>query len=164
MSKFEKIIVSLIDDNIKLIDLTDTAGFVDCYTYDPDNPSGDNEFYMVYDGDKMNDYTKDRAIRFSYARNLKRTYVKYVNGKPLYIYSFWVNPTLKKLYSGTIWLNTEQKAKVVMFWGAFSDVADSVMSYPVLSTEVGHQMPLNDYRRSYFDIEGITIKKEAPSK
>lgn len=55
MSTFEKTIIPMIDENIKLIDLTSAAGFIDSFTLDPDNPSGEKELFLVYDDSKRND-------------------------------------------------------------------------------------------------------------
>lgn len=165
MSIFEKIIVSLIDNNIKSIDLTDVAGFIDAYEYDPDHPSGPGEFYLVYDAKKQNDFTIDRAIRFEQSKKIKRTYIKYVNAKPLLVYSFWLEPKVRSLFSGVLHLTTLQKAQVLQFWGALSNVTDFVMSNQVIQTNTERQMPLADYRPNRFEAQGLTItQKGALSK
>lgn len=145
MTFFEKVIVSLIDDDIRTIDLTEAAGFVDSYTQDPDNPSGEKELFLMYDCSKMNDYTIDRARRFSTFKNIKKTYVKYIDNKAYTIYSFWIPEKLKKLYSGVMILNVEQKASVLQFWSVFSDTTKSVLSNNVLTATVTHTMPLEDF-------------------
>ena len=38
MSKFAKVVIPLIMNDIKLDDFSEKSGFVDIYTYDPDNP------------------------------------------------------------------------------------------------------------------------------
>lgn len=160
MSKFEKIIIPLIDKNIRSIDLTDAAGFIDSYTYDPDRPSGEKELFLVFDDTKRNEFTKDRAIRFSKSPNIKRTYVKYVNNKPYFIYSFWVNPDVKKLYDGIVTLTTQQKVAVLQFWTQFDSIVDLIMSNPVISLGVTHEMPLEDFRDDSLEEFGITINKK----
>ena len=47
MSLFEKIIIPFIAPELKKLDFTNSVGFKDCYTYDPDNPTGNNEFYIM---------------------------------------------------------------------------------------------------------------------
>lgn len=159
MSKFEKIIIPLVDENIRSIDLTDAAGFVDSYTYDPDNPSGEKELFLVYDDSKRNSYTQDRAIRFEKSKHIRRRYIKYVNGVPYYVYCFWIRPEVKKFYNGVITLSTEQKFSILQFWSVFNDIVDFVMSNSVLSLDVAHNMPLEDYRNNFAD-EGFTIYKK----
>ena len=159
MSVFEKIVLPFIDDKIQSIDLTKAAGFVDSYTKDDDRPSAENEFFLVYDADLHNEYTEDRARRFSTSPNLKRTYIKYVNNKPLKIYSFWVNPTISKSYNGIISLSREQKIKVLQFWGFFDSEINTIVDNSVIHTKVEHSIPLEDFVEDFFDYdEGLTIK------
>ncbi len=164
MTNFEKIVVPLIDENIRSIDLTSAAGFIDSYTYDPDNPTGSYEFYLVYDDSVRNEFSKDRAIRFEKSKNIKKIYIKYVNGKPCCIYSFWVRPEVKKLYNGIITLTTAQKLSVLQFWTVLDSVANLIMSNQVVTLDVTHDMPLEDYREDAFSETGLTIyKKETVS-
>lgn len=160
MSAFEKITIPLIDENIKTIDLTSAAGFIDSFTLDPDKPSGEKELFLVYDDSKRNDFTIDRARRFDKSMRIKRAYIKYVNNKPYLVYSFWVDPEVKKLYSGILTLNTVQKSKILQFWGPLDTTVDKVLTNPVLTTEVSHTMPLADYRESPFEKAGFTINNK----
>lgn len=160
MSTFEKIIVSFIDDNINESDLMPSAGFIDSYISDPDSPSGSKEFFLVYD-DRVR--TKDsirRARKFEKSRNIKRKYIKYVDGVPYYVYSFWVKPEISKLYNGVVTLSAEQKSKILQFWTVFDSIADTVLSNQVLTLSVAHAMPLADYREDAFDISAFTINKK----
>lgn len=160
MSNIEKVIIPLVDENIRTIDLTSAAGFIDSFTSDPDKPSGEKELFLVYDDSKRNDFTKDRAIRFSKSMKIKRMYIKYVNTRPYLVYSFWVDPEVKKLYSGILTLNTVQKSKILQFWGPLDTTVDKVLSNPVLTMEVNHSMPLADYRESPFTKTGFTVNNK----
>lgn len=162
MSKFEKLIVPLVDDCISPIDLTSVCGFIDSYTVDKDNPSSEKEFYLVYDSDVNNKWTSDRARRFSMSRNLKRKYIKYVNNKPLLVYLFWVNPSLQKYYNGILAFNYEQKEKLLKFWGFGDDAMKAMLNNSVIHTTVEHSIPLEDYRESFSDYlnEGLIINKK----
>lgn len=160
MSIFEKITIPLIDNTIKTIDLTSAAGFVNSFTFDPDKPSGEKELYLMYDESKRNDFTIDRARRFEKSMCIKRTYIKYINNKPYTIYSFWIGPEVKPLYSGILTLSTVQKSKILQFWGPLDDTVDKVMTNPVLTMETGHAMPLSDHRDNPFEKTGFTIKKK----
>lgn len=160
MSKFEKTIIPLIDECIKTVDLTAAAGFIDSYTEDPDNPNGDAELFLVYDDTVRNDFVSDRMRRFESSMNIKRTYVKYVDNVPYYIYSFWVKPEVKKLYNGILSLNTVQKARILQFWGPFDSTVDELMMNQVSLFDVEHNMPLEDYRESQFERTGLTINKK----
>lgn len=160
MSKFEKTIIPLIDNCIKGIDLTAVAGFVDSFTADPDKPCGESELFLVYDDTKRNDFVSDRMRRFENSMSVKRTYVKYVNNVPYYVYSFWVKPEVKKLYSGVLSLNTVQKARILQFWGPFDNTVNELMTNQVSLFDVEHNMPLSDYRESPFERLGLTITKK----
>lgn len=164
MSKFEKTIIPLISDSIKTIDLTSAAGFIDSFTSDPDKPSGEKELYLMYDAEKRNDFTIDRARRFDKSLCIKRSYIKYVDNKAYLIYSFWIKPDIKKLYNGVLSLNTNQKYRILQFWGPFDSFVDSIMNTLVIATDVKHDMPLSDYSGSMFENTGLTIiKKETVS-
>ena len=159
MTIFEKIIIPLVDECIMSIDLTDAAGFIDSYTEDPDKPSGEKELFLVYDDSKRNNFTEDRARRFAKSPMVKKTYIKYVNGVPYLVYSFWIKPEVKKLYNGILTLSTEQKSKILQFWTILDSIVDTVMTNPVLSLSVGHSMPLEDYREDMFADSYLEIKK-----
>lgn len=160
MSAFEKTIIPLIDENIRTIDLTSAAGFIDSFTKDPDKPSGDVELFLVYDDTKRNDFVTDRMRRFEKSKYIKRSYVKYVNNNPYFIYSFYIKPEVKKLYSGIMSLNTVQKAQILQFWGPFDTTVNSLLSNQALVFDTEHLMPLEDYRESPFEKKGLTVTKK----
>ena len=147
MSKFEKIIVPFIDDTIQQKDLTASAGFIDSYTYDIDHPDDKYQFFLVYDADLRNSDTIDRAIRFDKCKCIKNVYVKFVDGKALLVYQFWVKPELKKLYEGVLHLNTDEKIKIYNFWGPVYSIVDEVMSNNTVLADSYHGMPAEDYRK-----------------
>lgn len=159
MSDFEKTIIPLVEKNIWTIDLTSTAGFVDSYTSDPDRPSADAELFLMYKNDNKNEYTEARIRRLESASTLKRIYVKYISGKPYYVYSFWVKPEVKKLYSGVMNLTTEQKAQVLQFWGLCKTVDKLLGNYTNIF-DVEHPMTPEDYRESAFEKVGLRLTKK----
>lgn len=159
MSTFEKFIIPFISENITTMDLTSVAGFVDSYTKDYDKPSAENEFFLVYDENVHNEYTESRARRFSMCSKLKKTYIKYVNNKPLKIYSFWVSPEVKKFYNGVLSLNADQKIRILKFWGFGNSDINTMLNGNVIHTKVEHSIPLEDYNGDFLeDLCGITIK------
>lgn len=153
MSTFEKTIIPLIDNNILSIDLTPAAGFIDSYTIDPDKPGDSGELFLVYDDTKRNDFVSDRMRRFEKSPYIKRTYVKYVNNVPYYIYSFWIKPEVKQKYNGVITFTAVQKARILQFWGPFDRVVEKVLNNQVLILDVQHSMPLADYNGSFMESE-----------
>lgn len=159
MSAFEEAIIPLIDDNIWTVDLTSPAGFVDSYTEDPDRPNGEPELFLMYKNNKNNEYVKNRIRRLESSKYLKRIYVKYIDGQPYYIYSFWIKPEVKKFYSGVVNLSTVQKAKVLQFWGPCKTVESLLENY-TSTFDVYHPMKPEDFRESAFNKVGLRILKK----
>lgn len=145
MTKFEKTIIPLVSNDIRPADLTGNAGFIDSFISDPDRPSGEKELFLVYNDNYRSEYTQDRARRFAFSKDVKRTYIKYVNGIPYYVYSFWIRPTVKKMYDGVIILSTEQKQKIINFWSVFDDISTTILNQQCLTFSIEHKMPLADY-------------------
>lgn len=158
MSNFDKIIIPLLDNNTKTLDFTELAGFIGCYTYDPDKPSQFKEFYIAYDETVRNKYSIDRARRFEQSKNIKKKYVKIVNNKPYYIYSFWVCKELGNLYKGNVILGKEQKLKILNYWGVVDKISDYILNNNIIWLDSEKALPLEDYREPYFK-NGIEIKK-----
>lgn len=164
MSQFSKIIVPLIEPKFKPVDFTDKAGFVGCYTADPDKPSSEKEFFVVFNNNIRNEYSEDLSIRLSRSLNIKRTYVKRVNNIPYYIYSFYVKPELKKYYNGICYLTANQKLKVSNFWTKSDDLVNKLLSNTVLHLSVNNNMPIADYQSTYRDIRWLVTEKGKQSQ
>lgn len=144
-------------DEFKTTDFTDECGFVDCYTCDPDKPTPSNEFFIVYN-DKVRSKTSiERARRFDKSPLLKHTYVKYVNGDPLLVYSFWIKSDIGKLYKGIQNITASQKVNVMNFWGTFDkQFSEFLVGNSTIGVDWKHDMPIADYIPS--DIEEQKIK------
>lgn len=153
MSTFEKIIVPIMSDMFKPTDFTESCGFIDCYTSDPDRPTDANEFFIVYDDRIRNEFSIERARRFDKSPLLKHTYIKYVDGKAYLIYSFWVKPNIGKLYRGVQNITAEQKVNVINFWGPFDrQFSEFLVGNSTIGVDWKHDMPIADYI-SYDDEE-----------
>ena len=151
MSLFSKIIISLIAPELKNIDFTDTVGFKDCYTSDPDHPTGNYEFYIMFKYDVYNEFTIDLSKRLSSSFNVKKCYTKRIDGIPYIIYSFFVRPEVKPFYKSVITLTFEQKLKYIQFWSDFDKDADKVKNNSVLILDVDNNMPIADYVPSFYE-------------
>ena len=81
MSKFAKVVMPLIMNDIKLDDFSEKSGFVDIYTYDPDNPGDYRSIYFVVNDDVRNALSIDRARRNIKSPSMKRNYNKRKNNK-----------------------------------------------------------------------------------
>lgn len=161
MSNFDKIAVSLINIDTKPIDFTSFAGFKGCYIKDPDKPNGEHNFYIMYDEELRNEYSMDRARRFSASPYLKKMYIKFVNHKPYVIYSFWVNKEASKIYDGVFHLTPEQKMHICNYWGIVDPICNAILNDSVFTYKGKVDMPLEDYEPPllYKSTVGLTIKK-----
>ena len=159
MSTFEKIIIPLMSDDFKTTDFTEECGFVNCYTCDPDKPTASNEFFIVYDDKIRSKLSIERARRFDKCPLLKRTYIKYVDGNPRLVYSFWVKPVIGKLYKGIQNITASQKVNVMNFWGSFDEqFSEFLVGNSTIGVDWKHDMPIADYIPS--DIEEQKIKDD----
>ena len=146
MRIFEKIIIPLVVNNITTIDLTGAAGFVDSYTEDPDKPSADSELFLMYEMNTHNEFTESRAIRLSQHPYLKRDYVKYIEGIPYHIYSFYIPNQICKFYKyGSVRLTMKQKFDILSFWGTSNDTFNKILNEGSIPLDIEHKMPLADY-------------------
>lgn len=161
MSTFEKIIIPLLDINVKTIDFTSLTGFVDSFTLDPDRPSGEKEFFLVFDDSVRNEYVEDLKRRLDFSTKIKRSYIKYVNTKPYLVYSFYIPSEVKKFYNSYILLSASQISKILQFWGVFDSDVNSVVEQNGVMLDDKHKMPLEDYRTPLFSKykSGLVIKK-----
>lgn len=148
MSLFDKIIISLIEPNLKSIDFTSLTGFIGCYTSDPDKPTDDKQFLIAFDNRIRNEYTKDLAIRLSKSMNVKNTYIKIIDTKPYCVYSFYVNPEVKQYYNTTVNMPIKHKMKFIKFWSDLDSFVEQICSTVAIQLNHDEKLPLEDYRPS----------------
>lgn len=157
MSEFEKIVLPLLECGIESSDLTSENGFIDCFTEDIDRPTYENEFFIVFNDDIRTEKSEKIARKLSFYPWLKKTYVKRVDGVPYFVYSFHVKPEIAKLYDKPVYLNAEQKSKIIKFWGFSESVTKSVLQNNILVVNKSHNMPAQDYYE--YDGYGLEILK-----
>lgn len=145
MSLFEKIIIPFIAPELKKLDFTNSVGFKDCYTYDPDNPTGNNEFYIMFDNSVYNEYTIDLFRRLASSFSVKKAYNKVIDNKSYVVYSFFVNPEVSKFYNNLVSLSFDQKNRYVDFWGKLDEDKETVTENSVLVLDKKHSMPLAEF-------------------
>lgn len=158
MSNFDKVMVALVDDALKPVDFTTESGFVDCFTFDLDHPVS-GEYYIMFDDTVRNDKSKDLAIRLFKSKNVKKTYVKYIDNKPYYIYVFWLNGKLTdEIHSKVFALTPERLIKAMEFWGLHStETKDLLMEGCCKSCNIPFKcVPCEDYNVSD-EVEGLVI-------
>lgn len=144
MSKFAKVVMPLIMNDIKLDDFSEKSGFVDVYTYDPDNPGDYRSIYFVVNDDVRNALSIDRARRFVKSPSFKGSYVKRCNNIPYKVYKFNMAPSVNKMKNGVISPTYDERARILQFWGITSDIGRLLLCNSTLSVETDYAMPLAD--------------------
>lgn len=144
MSKFAKVVMPLIMNDIKLDDFSEKSGFVDIYTYDPDNPGDYRSIYFVVNDDVRNALSIDRARRFIKSPSFKGSYVKRCNNIPYKVYKLNMAPSVNKMKNGVISPTYDERARILQFWGITSDIGRLLIHNSSLSVETDYAMPLAD--------------------
>lgn len=144
MSKFAKVVIPLIMSDIKLDDFSEKSGFVDVYTYDPDNPGDYRNIYFVVNDDVRNALSIDRARRFVKSPSLKGVYTKRCNNIPFMVYKLSMTPSTYKMKDGVISPTLEERTRILQFWGLTSDIGRLLLCNSTLSVETDYAMPLAD--------------------
>lgn len=144
MSKFAKVVMPLIEKNLKLDDFSDESGFIDVYTEDPDRPGNYRSIYFVVNDDVRNALSIDRARRFIKSPNLKGVFTKRCNNIPYMVYEFNMTPSTYKMKDGVISPTFEERTQILQFWGLTSDIGRLLLSNSTLSVETDYAMPLAD--------------------
>ena len=144
MSKFAKVVIPLIMNDIKLDDFSEKSGFIDIYTYDPDNPGDYRSIYFVVNDDVRNALSIDRARRFVKSPSFKGSYVKRCNNIPYKVYKLNMTPSVSKMKNGVISPTYDERARILQFWGITSDIGRLLIHNSSLSVETDYAMPLAD--------------------
>lgn len=144
MSKFAKVVMPLIMNDIKLDDFSEKSGFVDIYTYDPDNPGDYRSIYFVVNDDVRNALSIDRARRFVKSPSFKGSYIKRCNNIPYKVYKLNMAPSVNKMKNGVISPTYDERARILQFWGITSDIGRLLIHNSSLSVETDYAMPLAD--------------------
>lgn len=149
MSDFAKVVMPLIERNLKLDDFTDESGFVDVYTEDPDRPYDYRSIYFVVNDEVRNALSIDRARRFANSINIYGSYTKTMNNTQCIVYRFNMPPKVMKLKNGIISLPIEDKAKIIDFWGAGSNIGKRILANGIISVDTTQVMPVADNTRIF---------------
>ena len=144
MSKFAKVAMPLIMNDIKLDDFSEKSGFIDVYTYDPDNPGDYRSIYFVVNDDVRNALSIDRARRFIKSPSFKGVYTKRCDNIPYMVYKFSMTPSICKIKDGVISPTLEERTRILQFWGLTSDIGRLLLCNSTLSVETDYAMPLAD--------------------
>lgn len=151
MSDFAKVVMPLIERNLKLDDFTEESGFVDVYTEDPDRPYDYRSIYFVVNDKVRNAQSIDRARRFAKTINILGSYTKTIDNTPYIVYRFCMPPKVAKLKNGIIALSTDDKATILDFWGASSAIGHRLLTNRVISADTNQVMPIADESRVFLE-------------
>lgn len=123
-----KLIVPLLDNNIKQEDLTPEAGFVDAYVFDKNRPYIEDCIFLVYDLSIVNKHTGAREHRFYYCKNIYNTKVAQINGKAYKIVAFkMIGKDVKDLYNGFKPKDYNNVMRILGFWRGYDDDVNKTM-------------------------------------
>ena len=123
-----KLLIPLLDNNIKKEDLTKEAGFVDVYVYDKNRPSIDNCIFLMYDLSVTGDRVGDREHRFANCANLYNSKVEYIGGKAYKIFAFnKIGCDIKRLYSGYKPKEYKNVVRILSFWRGYDEDVNKTM-------------------------------------
>ena len=149
MSIQMKLMIPLLDSNIKKEDLTPEAGFVDVYVFDKNRPAIEDCIFLMYDISKKTKQAGDREHRFAKCTNLRNTKVEYINGKPYKIFAFSIiGNDMKSLYNGYKPKQYNNVVRILSFWRGYDDDVNKTMliNKPERLSRDWKTIPEYDYR------------------
>lgn len=132
MSLHYKMIVPLLDENIKAEDFSKNSHFVDAYNSDINSPYLNNNIFLLYE------YTADKESCLRNARFISSPYlydskVITINKRPYFLYTFSiVNNSIKRLRNNLSPINKEDLFKIYRFW----DYKDSDINNYILTRNI----------------------------
>lgn len=155
MSNITKTIIPLIDDSLTLEDFSEKEGFEGVYYEDINRPYLDSHIFLMYNWDD-----KKSAKVFYKMKKISSFYgykILYLSGKPHIVYTFTMNPLIKRLKNGTCILRDVNKVRILQFW-QFKDawITLNVMRGTILCDPPHDTVPEEDFMP---DID--TIKAES---
>lgn len=123
-----KLIIPLLDDSLTKEDFSKSAGFIEGYTYNKNNPNLLSHVFLLYKRDRD---TYENAKTIEKLNNLKSLYkwkTIRVGGKFYILYTIsLVGPTLKKLLQGIPSFNEEDIKKTLKFWNMEEDDVNRIL-------------------------------------
>lgn len=125
-----KLMIPLLDENIKLEDLDEKAGFVDAFVHDKNRPYLDNHIFLVYDISKNTTERGRHEHNFAFCKNIYNEKVVYIKGKPYKIVAFpMIGSELRNLYNGFRPIQKNNVVRILSFWRGYDeDVNDEMLT------------------------------------
>lgn len=167
MSTQMKLIIPLLDKNIKKEYLTAEAGFVNAYSWDKNRPYIDNCIFLVYTTPPETEIAKERAFVFSGLKSLYKIYYIRSKGKAYIVYAIVIiDSDIKCFLKGH--RHTKQKtfSRILQFWsGSDLQVLKYLNKNLTAYTCTGESVPeedinptINEYKQTK-DPQGLVINR-----
>lgn len=152
MTLYEKMLLPLILGNdISSKDLTKESGFVDTFTEDPDKPNLCHSFLIMIDDTVRTQESIELAKKLSKSINLRSEYCKIINNIPYRIYDFYIPASVRKMNTGVITPEYNQRTKIISFWGFQEDISRMLIGNFGVMVNINHSIPLEDEMSSVFE-------------
>lgn len=123
MTITEKIIIALSPSTLNKDDFSKEKGFVNLYTADPDHPQKGHKIFLLYRTNRVNEETIKLHRKLSMDCRVRFDGIRYIKGIAYSLYSMYPYPNYK-IDNKTIYLSTEEKRKIIDFWGLGDEVTD----------------------------------------
>ena len=158
MTITEKIIIALSPSTLNKDDFSKEKGFVNLYTADPDHPQKGHKIFLLYRKNPVNEETIKTHRKLSMDCRVRFDGIRYIKGIAYTLYSMYPYPNYK-IDNKTIYLSTEEKRKVIDFWGLGDEVTDWLLKESYVWMDITN-VPPEDPPITFDDV--LTIKKERP--
>ena len=153
MSKTDKLIIPLLDENITLDDISAEAGFIGIYSEDINRPYLDNHIFLLYDlaNTTTKAYVRDKKLRSS--KYLYGVYNVKIIGNEFVMYVFnIVSNTIKNIKRNAFVFTDKEKMRIFTFWNFTDSDINSFLLNPLYFIGIGFVravVPEEDYKPSY---------------
>lgn len=152
MTLTEKLIIPLIDDNIKCEYISDEYSFVGCYTSDKNNPSEVGHVFLLYE------FYKGISLYgiYSNLKNFHSSRCIFINEKAYYLYSFIaVSKELRNITRGIMPYEEKAVKRVLTFWIDDEEITNAILINNISFSFEDREVPEEDYRiPNQFTISG----------
>lgn len=169
MSTQIKLIIPLLNKNIKKTHLTERAGFVNAYTWDKNRPFLDNHIFLLYDDSIRTEDSSKRFYEFSKMDSLYDMKYIYINNHMYVLYIFnIIDSDIKYFLKGLRHKKDSTFARILQFWGG-DDISilkylnKTLTAYCCTGESVPEEdftVTLDEFRKSKKNPEGLVIDSQ----
>jgi hypothetical protein len=146
MGKIAKVIIPLLNLNIKLEDISEDTQFIGAYTSDINRPYLTHHIFLMY---KWENPTQSELRTFYKFRDFKNLYswkIVYINKIPYLLYTFTYDNLLDCLIEGILSMSDNFKRRILEFW-SFKDpwIYENIMRDTIYVNPDNESVPEIDY-------------------